>query len=308
MKIYRNLDKSHFYKDSIVTVGTFDGVHLGHREVIATLNNLKYENSRTVVVAFDPHPQLILQNKNTEIKLLSTIDEKIKTFEKLGIDVLYILEFTKEFAMTSAEDFLNEYLVCGTGLKHLVLGYDHSFGKNREGNFETLSKLTKKYDFELHKVSEFSLGSKISSTAIRNFLLSGEVEKAAELLGDDYSFSGLVVSGDRRGNTIGFPTANVFVNDVHKLIPKNGVYFVEVEIANKKYSGMMNIGKRPTVSNSEDIFIEVNIFDFNKDIYGEDIKVILKHYIRDEKKFGSLDELVKQLNTDKENCLNFLNK
>jgi riboflavin kinase/FMN adenylyltransferase len=183
-----------------------------------------------------------------------------------------------------------------------VLGFDHSFGKNREGNFETLNSLTDKYDFDLYKVEELRGESKINSTGIRNLLMSGNIEGAREILGDDYSFEGTVVTGDRRGSTIGFPTANVKVSDEHKLIPKNGVYFVKVVLEEGEYFGMMNIGNRPTVSTGNEIFIEVNIFNFDKDIYGKKIKVVLKKYIRDEKKFNSLDELVNQLNKDKQEC------
>jgi riboflavin kinase / FMN adenylyltransferase len=309
MIIYRNLDKSHYDKNSIITVGTFDGIHLGHREIISKVNELKSQgNFRTVVVTFDPHPQLILKNKGNEIKLLSTIDEKIVTFEKLGIDVLYILEFNREMASTHAEEFLEKYLVNGIGLSHLVLGFDHSFGKNREGNFETISSLTDKFGFEVHKVEEFKGDTSINSTAIRKLLLEGNIEKANELLGYDYSFEGKVVKGDRRGNTIGFPTANVEVSGQNKLVPGNGVYLVKVFVNGNDYDGMMNIGFRPTVSDTMKIYIEVNIFDFNDDIYGKDIKVVLRKYIREERKFNSLDELVKQLNKDKKDCLNFLTK
>jgi len=303
MKIFRNLDKSNYDKHSVVTVGTFDGVHKGHRVVIDKLHDLKEKfGCRSVVVTFDPHPQLILKNRSTGIKLLSTTDEKLKIFQNLGVDVVYILKFTEEFSTTRAEDFLMKYLVDGIGLEHLVLGFDHSFGKNREGNFESLNALTDKFGFDLYKVEELRNESKINSTGIRNLLLNGDIDGAREILGDDYSFEGIVVTGDKRGNTIGFPTANVEITDEHKLIPKNGVYFVKVILEDGEYFGMMNIGNRPTVSTSSEIFIEVNIFNFDKNIYGKKIKVVLKKYIRDEKKFNSLDELVNQLNNDKQEC------
>jgi riboflavin kinase/FMN adenylyltransferase len=303
MKIFRNLDKSNYDKHSIVTVGTFDGVHKGHRVVIDKLHDLKEKfGCRSVVVTFDPHPQLILKNRSNEIKLLSTTHEKLEMFQVLGVDVVYVLRFTKEFSSTSAEEFLKKYLVDGIGLEHLVLGFDHSFGKNREGNFESLNALTDKYGFDLYKVDEYKGESKINSTSIRNLLMNGDLSGAREILGDDYSFEGTVVTGDKRGSTIGFPTANVKVSDSHKLIPKNGVYSVKVIAENHEYFGMMNIGTRPTVSTGNEIFIEVNIFNFNKDIYGKKIKVVLKEYIRDEMKFNSLDELVNQLNKDKEKC------
>ncbi len=306
MVIYRNLDKSHYDKKSIVTVGTFDGIHLGHREIISKINELKKQGGfRSVVVTFDPHPQLILKNKSDGIKLLSTTEEKIDTFDKLGIDVLYVLEFTRGLAETHAEEFLEKYLVNGIGLSHLVLGFDHSFGKNREGNFETISSLTSRYGFEVHKVEEFKGDTSINSTTIRKLLLDGEVEHAAKLLGSDYSFEGTVVQGDRRGSTIGFPTANLRVDDAHKLIPKNGVYAVKVDVGGITRNGMMNIGNRPTVSEGNDIFIEVNIFDFDKDIYGSKIRVHARKYLRGERKFGSVDELIAQLKKDKENSINF---
>lgn len=303
MKILRNLDKSNYDKHSVVTVGTFDGVHQGHRVVINKLHDLKDKfGCRSVVVTFDPHPQLILKNRSSEIKLLSTTDEKLEIFQKLGVDVVYILEFNVEFSATSAEKFLEVYLVNGIGLEHLVLGFDHSFGKNREGNFESLNALTDKFGFDLYKVEELRGESKINSTGIRNLLMIGNVAGAREILGDDYSFEGIVVTGDRRGSTIGFPTANVKVSDEHKLIPGKGVYFVKVILDDGEYFGMMNIGNRPTVSEGNDIFIEVNIFNFDKDIYGKKIKVVLKEYIREEKKFHSLEELVNQLNIDQQEC------
>ncbi len=303
MKILRNLEKSNYDRHSVVTVGTFDGVHKGHRVVIDKLNDLKKKyGCRSVIVTFDPHPQLILKNRGTEIKLLSTTHERLEVFQKLGVDVVYILKFTEDFSSTSAEEFLKKYLVDGIGLEHLVLGFDHSFGKNREGNFESLNAISGKYGFSLYKVDEFKGESRINSTNIRNLLLNGDMKGASEILGDYYSFEGNVVTGDRRGNTIGFPTANVKIMDEHKLVPKNGVYFVEVLVDGGHYFGMMNIGNRPTVSTGNEIFIEVNIFDFDKNIYGKKIKVVIRDYIRDEKKFNSLDELVNQLNKDKQEC------
>lgn len=303
MKIYRHLDKNNYDKKSIVTVGTFDGVHKGHRVVIDKLQELKNKfGGRTVIVTFDPHPQLVLRNRNSEIKLLTTTHERLEIFEQLMVDVVYVLKFTTEFSEHSAEKFLKEYLVEGIGLEHLVLGFDHSFGKNREGNYESLVNLTGKYNFDLYKVNELKGESRINSTTIRNLLAQGNLSKAKEVLGADYSIEGKIVTGDRRGNKIGFPTANVHLSDEHKLLPKNGVYFVEVNLDKDQFYGMMNIGHRPTVSSGKDIFIEVNIFDFDKDIYGQKIKVVLKDYIREEKKFNSLEELVKQLNKDKEEC------
>lgn len=304
MLVIKDGERLCYNKNSVVTVGTFDGIHLGHKKIISDLIGIKKEkNLRSVIVTFDPHPQIILKNKYKEIKLLSTTEEKLREFENLGIDLLFILNFTKEFSEISAEDFYKNYLIEKIGLTDIVFGYDHNFGKNREGNYESLKCFSAKYGIDVHKVDEFKIdGDRINSTTIRNFLLEGNVEKASSLLGDNYSFSGKVVYGDRRGNTIGFPTANIKPLSEYKLIPKNGVYFVSAEIKGEKYFGMMNIGNRPTIEEQKGIFIEVNVFDFNKNIYDEIIKIDFIKFLRDEKKFASLDELVTQLSRDKEIC------
>lgn len=304
MLVIRDNEKPEYNKNSVLTVGTFDGIHLGHKKIIADLIRIKKEkNLRSVIVTFEPHPQIILRNKNTTIRLLSTTEEKLREFENLGIDLVYILNFTKEFSEIHAEDFYRDYLIGRVGLTDIVFGYDHNFGKNREGNYDTLKDFSAKYGIDVHKVDEFKInGYKVNSTTIREFLINGEMENAAYILGHNYYLTGKVVYGDRRGSTIGFPTANVKPLSEYKLVPKNGVYFVSAEVKGKKYSGMMNIGKRPTVAEQNEIFLEVNIFDFNSDIYGDVIRIDFIKYLRDEKKFNSLDELVMQLNKDKEIC------
>jgi riboflavin kinase / FMN adenylyltransferase len=304
MVVVKEGEKSCYNKNSVVTVGTFDGIHLGHKKIISDLISIKNEkNLRGGVVTFDPHPQLILKNKHNDIKLLSTTEEKLREFEILGIDLVYIINFTKEFSEMNAEDFYKNYLIERIGLTDIVIGYDHNFGKNREGNYESLKSFSVKYGFDVHKVNEFKLdGDRINSTTIRNFLNDGNVEKASSILGNNYYFYGKVVYGDRRGNKIGFPTANIQPLSENKLIPKNGVYFVSVEVKGNKYFGMMNIGTRPTIAEQKEIFIEVNIFDFEENIYGEIIKIDLIKFLREEKKFSSIDELVLQLNKDKEIC------
>jgi len=310
MLVIKEGEKICYNKESVVTVGTFDGIHLGHKKIISDLLEIgKSKNLRSVVVTFDPHPQLILRNKHKEIKLLSTIEEKLEEFEKLGVDLVYILEFTKEFAEISAEDFFKKYLIEKIGLTDIVLGYDHNFGKNREGNFDTLKGFGDKYGFGVHKVDEFKInGDRVNSTTIRNLLLDGNVSKASFLLGNNYYFSGKVVYGDRRGRTIGFPTANIELLSGHKLIPKNGVYFVSAEVKGNRHYGMMNIGNRPTIADNKEIFIEINLFDFSGDIYGETMKTEVISFLRDEKKFSSLEELVKQLKKDKETCIGLKEK
>ncbi|MCX6163946.1 MAG: bifunctional riboflavin kinase/FAD synthetase [Ignavibacteriae bacterium] len=304
MLVIKEGEKTCYNINSVVTVGTFDGIHLGHKKIISDLIAIKNEkNLRSVIVTFDPHPQIILKNKHKEIKLLSTTEEKLQEFEKLGIDLVYIINFTKEFSEINAEDFYKNYLIEKIGLADIVLGFDHNFGKNREGNYESLKSFSAKYGFDVHKVDEFKLdGDRINSTTIRNFLLEGDVEKASFLLGNNYSFSGKVVYGDKRGNKIGFPTANIKPLSEYKLIPKNGVYFVSAEVKGEKYFGMMNIENRPTIQEQKEVFLEVNIFDFNRNIYDEVIKINFIRFLREEKKFASLDELVSQLNRDKEIC------
>ncbi len=304
MQVIREDENNCYNKNSVVTVGTFDGIHLGHKKIISDLIEIKKEkNLRSVVVTFDPHPQLILKNKHHIIKILSTTEEKIKEFEKLGVDLVFIINFTKDFSETNAEGFYKNYLIEKIGLKDIVIGYDHNFGKNREGNYETLKNFSAKYGFNVHKVDEYKInGERTNSTTIRNLLSEGNIEKASQILGYNYYFTGTVITGDKRGKKIGFPTANIKPISEYKLIPKNGVYFVSAEINNAKYYGMMNIGNRPTIADLNEIFIEVNIFDFDSDIYNETIKIEFLNYLREEKKFSSIEELIAQLNKDKEIC------
>jgi len=294
----------YFDSNSIITVGTFDGLHLGHRKIIDILVHSGNEkNLRKVVVTFEPHPRLVLKkaNKPGEIKILTTLDEKISIFESYGIDTIFVIDFTMEFASTPAEKFYKIYLIDKIGLSYLVVGYDHMFGKNREGSIVTIKSLSEEYKFNVLRVEEFKLDSHIvSSTLIRKLLLDTNVKEASELLGRNYSLTGKVIYGDRRGKTMGFPTINIKPSDENKLIPGNGVYFVKVYVNDNYYFGMMNIGYRPTVNDEQKIFSEIHILDFNKDIYGEIVTVEFIDFLRHEKKFSSLEELTKQLNKDKQ--------
>ncbi|HRE41250.1 MAG TPA: bifunctional riboflavin kinase/FAD synthetase [Ignavibacteria bacterium] len=310
MKIARTSGEIEFDKKSVITVGTFDGVHLGHQEILKVINSIKENKGlRSVIVTFDPHPQIVLKNKDRDIKILSTIDEKTEIFKSYNIDLVYIINFTKEFSQTSAEDFYKKYLIDKIGITDLVLGYDHMFGKNREGNFDLLSGISEKYLFTVDKINEFTLnGEHISSTKIRNLLLSGEIEKANEMLGREYTISGIVTEGFKRGRELGFPTANIIPDSEFKLIPKIGIYTVRAEIENETYGGMMSIGHNPTVSDTDDLKIEVNIFDFEKDIYGKKITVKFISYIREEEKFESIENLISAMNEDKRKSQNKLIK
>ncbi len=306
MIVSGDLDKKHFDKNTAVTVGTFDGVHLGHRKIIESLSGIANENNlRKAVVTFEPHPRIVLSDNNAGIKILTTLSEKLNLLEELGIDIIYVINFTKEFASTSAIDFYKNVLIDTIGLSHLVLGYDHMFGKNREGSIETIKPLSQKYHFSYHRVDEFRIHNEIvSSSAIRKLLTVNDIPKANEFLGSPYLLEGDVIIGDKRGRQIGFPTANIKPLEPHKLIPARGVYYVKVETSDgNEYDGMMNVGYRPTVRFESEMFLEANIFGFDKNIYGETIRIKFLEYLRDEIKFSSLEALVSQLKKDKEKSL-----
>jgi riboflavin kinase / FMN adenylyltransferase len=299
MKIYNKLSDFQAKGNAVVTTGTFDGVHVGHQKIIHRLiEKAKEINGESVLLTFWPHPRLIISPNDDELKLLTTIDEKTEFLEKLGIDHFVVLPFTREFSELSSEKYIEEILLNGLGTKALVLGYDHRFGKNREGGLDYLQKHSERFKIEVEEISRQEVENiTISSTKIRNAILSGDVKSATELLGRHYQFSGPVVKGRQLGRTIGFPTANVQVQKNYKLIPKNGVYATEVFLRNQKYLGIMNIGNRPTVDGLGRTQ-EVHIFDFSDDIYGETIKVEILEFIREETKFENIGELVKQIELD----------
>lgn len=306
MKIYNSVHEiTTPIKNAVVTSGTFDGLHLGHQKIISRINDIaKKQKGESVIFTFAPHPRHFLFPEK-KFELLTSIDEKAKVFEALGVDHLIIQPFNKDFANISTKAFINEYLETIIGTKHLVIGYDHKFGKNREGSFEYLNKNKSQYQFSIEEISKKDIDdTTISSTAIRNFLNEGNVESANSLLGRPYSITGTVVEGKKIGRTINFPTANLAVSE-KKLIPKNGAYAVKVIIDNKQYKGMLNIGVRPTVSGTN-TSIEVNIFDFNQDLYDTSITIELIEKLRDEYKFDSITELKNQLEKDKKSSLKIL--
>ena len=306
MKVVREPAEIVYDKKSVITVGTFDGVHIGHQQIIGELNRLKEEkNLRSILITFDPHPQIVLRSRSKDVKLLTSTEEKLELLKKFPLDIVYIINFSKEFAATPAESFFVDYIVNKTGLNDLVIGYDHMFGKNREGSIETVKALSNKFGFSVHKVPEFKISDKnISSTEVRNLLEAGDVNAAKFFLGRFYEIEGTVIKGAQRGKELGYPTANLDVNDDNKQIPKNGIYAVEVLYDTRIYSGMMSIGHNPTVNETNEIFLEVNIFNFDKDIYGEKIKIRFVEYIREEVKFNSLEELKEKLHEDKQKTLN----
>src|SRR5436190_17763025 len=264
MQVYRNIDVIKRNEKTAVTVGTFDGVHLAHRSVIDKVLELsKQNNLRSFIVTFEPHPQEVLKNKTPDIKLLTTIEEKLRLFEKAGIENVLIINFTEEFSRTQANEFYEKYVYGKIGISDLVIGYDHLFGRNREGDFETLKKLGDEFNFKVHRVDEIDVdGEPVSSTRIRKYFAEGKIEKANELLGHEYSFDGIVIEGDKVGRTIGYPTVNLKPVKENKVMPNDGVYCVRVNSGNEEHFGMMYNGYRPTLSAGIIRALEVNIFDF----------------------------------------------
>jgi len=299
VKVYRSLIEFSTLKNAVVTSGTFDGVHLGHQKIISRLlETAKETDGESVVITFWPHPRLIVSPNRDDLRLLSNLDEKIELLGNLGVDHLLVLPFTREFSELSSEKFVEDILISGIGTKTLVIGYDHRFGKNREGGFDYLKNNSERFKLNIVEIPRQEIDHlTISSTKIRQALQNGEIKVANELLGRNYSFQGLVKKGRQLGRQIGFPTANVNVGKKYKLIPIIGVYAVKVFLRNESFLGVMNIGSRPTVE-GHGITQEVHIFDFDDDIYGEILKVETVDYIRTEMKFEGMESLIQQIKMD----------
>ena len=308
MKLHTNLN--HFIANKpVVTIGTFDGVHLGHQKVILRLQEFaKQHNGETVIFTFHTHPRLVTSPNEKNLRLLTTLKEKINLFEKYGIDHLIIYNFDKEFSELSYSEFVEKILVEKIATHCLVVGYDHKFGKNREGGFDYLKNCAKKFNFKIERLDALLVNEdSVSSTKIRNALQNGEIEKANHYLGYQFTLHGKIVEGKQLGRKLGFPTANIEASDKHKIIPGYGVYAVKVELNGADYNGMLNIGTRPTFNNNADNrSIEVNIFDFESNVYGKEITLQFVKKIRDEQKFASTEMLVDQLEKDKKIALSIL--
>ncbi len=287
---------------SVAATGFFDGLHLGHKQVIGELCALASKlGESSKVITFWPHPRSVLQQEAYNLRLLTSLDEKRQMLLSMGVDSVEVLEFTKSFSMLSTEEFVRDYLVAKYGVKHLVIGYDHKIGHNVKEPQSQMIATCNSCKVEVIRVEEFLLnGAPISSTKIRKALSVGDVEGAAELLGYNYSLKGAVVSGNRLGRTIGFPTANLHLYDPLKVIPARGVYVVGVELGIERYKGICNIGVRPTVGDSNALSIETHILNFEEDIYGLDLKIDFIRRLRDEQRFDSLEQLKQQLQRDKE--------
>ncbi len=308
MEVIHSLSSFSYSKDTIVTIGTFDGVHIGHQKILRRLiDNAKKEGKKSVLLTFFPHPRMVLQ-KDANLELINTIDEKASLLKKMGLDFLVIHPFSKEFSRLTAVEFVRDILVNTLHTSKLVIGYDHHFGKNREGNIQQLTEYSFLYNYKVEEIPAQDIDDvSVSSTKIRKALHQGDIKTANVYLGYPFTLGGQVVNGKRLGGKIGFPTANIDIKEAYKLIPKTGVYVVKTIIKNQSFCGMMNIGYRPTVKGTHQT-IEVHLFDFNADLYGMSLTIEMLHYLRDEKEFDSIEALTHQLSVDKQNSLEFLEK
>lgn len=319
MQVHRKINQLPSFKNAVITIGTFDGVHTGHLQII---KQLKQEAARvkgeSVIITFHPHPRMVLsppqqsENKpSTPVSLLNTLNEKIELIEKQDIDHLVVVPFTHEFSLLTAEEYIKNFLVDNFHPHTIIIGYDHHFGKQRQGNYKLLEACAEQLNYTVKEIPEHIINHvAISSTRIREALLTADIQTANKFLGYPYFFEGTVIKGNKIGRSLGYPTANIKVTDEHKLIPANGVYAVELQIGNFQsplLKGMMNIGYRPTIGGTKKM-VEVNIFDFSKEIYEKRMRIFVKKYLRTEQKFNGLEALKVQLSTDKINALEVLNQ
>lgn len=316
MRVYRDIDHLPSFRNAVITIGTFDGVHQGHRQIIEHLQQeARKVDGETVIITFHPHPRKIVSSAILGIRLINTLGEKIELLDRTGIDHLAIVPFTEVFANQPAEDYVNNFLMEKFNPHTIIIGYDHRFGRDRQGDYRLLEKMSTSYNYVLKEIPKHMLDEiAISSTNIREAIIHGDIETANKLLGYDFFFEGIVVDGDKLGRKLGYPTANLKLTDEEKIHLGDGIYAVYVEFPinskaqsqkSKLFKGMMSIGFRPTVDAKKRV-IEVNIFDFDQDIYGETIRVYVKKYLRAEIKFNNLDDLVRQIGQDKVESLKCL--
>lgn len=308
MLIIQNTENFRIESPTIVTIGTFDGVHLGHQKIFERLKELKQQTGlKTVVLTFEPHPRKVLFPEQKDLKLLTLIDEKLALFEKYGIDVAVVYPFTKHFSEMDTHFYIQEILVRSMQVKHLVIGYDHKFGRDRSGDIHVLKIAAPEFNFTVEEISVKDIDHMaVSSSKIRRALDEGQVEIAADFLGHSFFLEGLVVKGKQLGRTLGYPTANIKPEGEEKIVPKSGVYFVEVMVRKTSYFGMLNIGTNPTTDRDLKQKIEVHIFELDEDLYGLTIRLNFLKWLREEKKFSNLNELKSAIDQDKLNCLELI--
>ena len=307
MIIYRGLDDIQPLENAVVTSGTFDGVHRGHQTILSRLTEVaQVSKGESVLITYWPHPRTVVSNDSQNLKLLTTLDEKIDLLDQAGVDHLVVIPFTRSFSQLTSEEYIRQILIDKIGTKKLVIGYDHRFGRDREGGFDYIKAHQQEYGFEVEEIPRQDVEAVgVSSSKIRTALNDGNIHTANRFLGRSYSLTGIIVKGRQLGRTIGFPTANLQVDDPSKLVPANGVYAVDVEYAGQTLGGMLNIGFRPTVAGTHQT-IETYIFDFDKDIYGEHMTLKFKEFLRPEQKFEGLPALVAQLKRDEETARDVL--
>ncbi len=309
MKVHYDIETLPSFRNAVVTIGTFDGVHAGHRQVIDKLKTeARAINGETVIITFHPHPRKVVASTILGIRLINTLDEKLELLDQLGIDHVVVVPFTDAFANQPAEEYVKDFLINRFHPHTLIIGYDHRFGRERKGDYLLLEKMATEMGYNLKEIPKHVLDEiSISSTRIREALLEGKIEVADKLLGYEFFFSGTVVHGNKLGRKLGYPTANLHIEDEEKITPGNGIYAVYAlpEGYNQRLKGMMSIGFRPTVDGKNRV-IEVNIFDFDEEIYDQTLKVFVKSYLRKEEKFNSLEDLVKQIGQDKIESLKVL--
>jgi riboflavin kinase/FMN adenylyltransferase len=306
--VIRNTKNFRIEKPTIVTIGTFDGVHLGHQKILSRLVQLKHKYGlQAVVLTFDPHPRKILFPEQKDLKLITLIDEKLDLLENYGVDVTVVYPFDKSFSSIEPKEYIEEILLKSLKVEYLVIGYDHKFGKNRSGDISVLQKYSGNYDYEVEEIPALDIDHiAISSSKIRHAVEEGNIDLANNYLGHYYSLFATVIRGKQLGRTLGYPTANLKIESADKLIPKNGIYFVEVITAGTKNYGMMSIGYNPTTDNDHTVKMEVHVLDFEGDLYNMVIRINFLKYLREEKKFDSLDGLKEELDNDKQRCMELI--
>jgi riboflavin kinase/FMN adenylyltransferase len=309
LKIYNHFSEFKKLENAVVTIGTFDGVHFGHQKILKRLCELaKVTGGESVILTFFPHPRLIIDPENQQLKMINTVEEKAKILANLGVDHLIITPFTRDFSNLSPAEYIKQILIDTIGVKNIIVGYDHRFGKDRQGGMSDLQEFAGIYGFAIEEIPEQDINDvAVSSTKVRTALLEGDVALAASYLGYNFSIHGRVIKGDKIGRTIGFPTANIFVEETYKLIPSDGIYAVTVELNAVVYKGMAYIGQRPTI-NGMTRNIEVNIFDFSQEIYGQLITMNFLKFLRHDVKFTGLEALKDQLHDDKLATLKFFDE